>query len=99
MIFHIIVLILWNGELGLRSFRGFLGRIAFRKFPIKHVKEDLVFPHIFLVLYVYGCDVKDFDTVYRCSSCGVVVLSVLFLCQVIIILNNKVCYQDNIDTI
>jgi hypothetical protein len=40
------------------------------------VKVDLVVPHILLVLHVYGWDVQVLGMVYRCSSCGVAVLSV-----------------------
>jgi hypothetical protein len=37
----------------LRPFCSFPGRVAFIKFSIKHVKVDLIVPHILLVLCIY----------------------------------------------
>jgi hypothetical protein len=58
------------GNCGLRSFRGFLGRVAFRKFPNKHVKAGLIVPHILLMLYVHGWAVTilGYNTGLMCGS-------------------------------
>jgi hypothetical protein len=50
--------------------------LLFRKFPIEHVKAELVVPHILLMLNIFGWDVQVFDLVYSGSSCGVAVLLV-----------------------
>jgi hypothetical protein len=52
--------------------------LLFRKFPIEYVKAEPAVLHILLVLHIYGWDVEVFNVVYRCRSCSVAVISVLF---------------------
>jgi hypothetical protein len=69
---------MWRGELRVEIFLQISTSCCFgRMCPIRYVKAEPVVPHILLVLHICGWDVEVFNIVYRCSSCGVAVLSVL----------------------